>query len=322
MNRIIATLAIFFFLSGCGNWDAIYRKHDFTERSAITDIKSRVILSAGPSEERKVCAEPSPDAMTAYAAELATKADIASKGTAGLTSAYQGAASYVGMRTQSIQLLRDQLYRLCEAYMNGAIDEAEYEMLLRRNQRYTVGLMAIETLTQPVHTPVISITSTSTAGLYSDVKEATTALDQATTEKAQLEASAGTSPSEEQKQKLQALSATIEALKQRITSGNAAIASGSTAVHSSPIATRTAPSSESINAAKDIAIRLIDVSDSGYVCLDFFKTLGGNTPSSGPNKVIYDYCDAYLKSTNANIKAGSDSTDRSNLVNLQKPVGD
>ncbi|MDZ4190742.1 hypothetical protein OF113_14040 [Ectopseudomonas chengduensis] len=49
LNNPIAAAAIIFLLGGCGNWDAIYRKHDFADnKSAITDIKSRAIITTKP----------------------------------------------------------------------------------------------------------------------------------------------------------------------------------------------------------------------------------------------------------------------------------
>ena len=70
--------------------------------------------------ETRVCAEASPDALSAYAAELAAKADSGKIG-AELVAALQEGSSYVGMRTPTIQSLRGASYRLCESYLNNAI---------------------------------------------------------------------------------------------------------------------------------------------------------------------------------------------------------
>ncbi|MGE0742094.1 MAG: hypothetical protein AB7O98_12190 [Hyphomonadaceae bacterium] len=61
----------------------------------------------------------------------------------------QSAAS-IGIRTPSIQLLRDGMYRLCEAHQNGAIDDRDYQRMLSQYQQMVVGLVAIEQLTGTV----------------------------------------------------------------------------------------------------------------------------------------------------------------------------
>jgi hypothetical protein len=58
-------------------------------------------------------------------------------------------AANIGLRTQSIQILRDGFYRLCEAYMNG-LSEEQYTIMLRRYQTNMVALLAIEQLTGAV----------------------------------------------------------------------------------------------------------------------------------------------------------------------------
>ena len=48
------------------------------------------------------------------------------------------------MRTQTIQLLRDGLYRACEAYMNGAIDQHQYNVILINADKLMITLLAID----------------------------------------------------------------------------------------------------------------------------------------------------------------------------------
>lgn len=134
---------------GCANTNTVYRELDVNGgKGVLIDIKQRAILvRASPL---RVCAEPSPDALAAYAAEVSAKLDTAAKTAIGVSVASQEAASFVGLRTSSIQLLRDSLYRVCEMYLNGAIDDLQYQMLVRRYQKYTVALLAIEQLTSAV----------------------------------------------------------------------------------------------------------------------------------------------------------------------------
>ncbi|MEH3022691.1 MAG: hypothetical protein PGN19_08170 [Pseudomonas oryzihabitans] len=150
-------------LSGCANWSTLYRQPNFSESdSLLTDIGARAIFvtprntKEGPNDNLRntpktiVCAEPSPDSMQAYAAKLNWKLLSDSAVTRDAALAYSTAASYVGNRTQTVQLLRDQLYRLCEAYANGIIDSDTYTMLMSRSQRYTLALAMIDTSSPPV----------------------------------------------------------------------------------------------------------------------------------------------------------------------------
>lgn len=149
-------------LSGCANWSTLYRKPNFSESdSLLTDIGARAIFVT-PRDTKEgqninlrntpktiVCAEPSPDSMQAYAAKLDWKLLSDSAVTRDAALAYSTAASYVGNRTQTVQLLRDQLYRLCEAYANGIIDSDTYTMLMSRSQRYTLALAMIDNSPAP-----------------------------------------------------------------------------------------------------------------------------------------------------------------------------
>ncbi|MBV4495417.1 hypothetical protein HU715_008600 [Pseudomonas sp. SWRI12] len=308
-SNLLPMFSLAVLLSGCGNWDAIYHTHDFNEdSSALLDIKARAIISAPKdivetngarttTRRIAICAEPSPDAMTAYAAQLATKADIPSQAALELTGAYQGAASYVGLRSQSIQLLRDQLYRLCEAHMNGAITTTQYEVLLTRNQRYTVGLMTIESLTQAMQVPVVSLTSSSTAQLYDDLKTVQAKLEEANEEKLAIEKIKESERSPVQIQRLKNLLATIEALNQRVKNGNLAIATGQTTAHASTNIGLSPGATQSAEAAERIAMALINTPDDGYRCFNYMQELAEKNaavPTDGPNAQLYEFCSKVL----------------------------
>jgi len=151
-------------LSGCGNWNTLYRQPSFSQSpadSVITDINARLLLAIPKTESDQettsrilrnkpstiVCAEPSPDALTTYAANATAGKNVAEKLSINGSAAYNSAGLYVGNRTQTIQLIRDQMYRLCEAYANGIIDSGTYEMMMTRSQRYTVALALIDSNT-------------------------------------------------------------------------------------------------------------------------------------------------------------------------------
>jgi hypothetical protein len=141
--------------------------------SARMDASQRVILATNrggrDGNRHVVCAEPSPDAVASQS--LALTSQLAAKVTppegtavdasASLSLAQAQSAAYVGMRTQTIQLLRDGLYRACEAYMNGAIDDSEYNMLLINMPRVMTALIAIDGLTGRPAAPAVVLSAPS-----------------------------------------------------------------------------------------------------------------------------------------------------------------
>lgn len=153
-------------LGGCGTTYSLktFSPNDSGPRSAFIDIKQRAILAAnrpgtqgaGQVPETVICAEPSPDSMSSFASELALDAKHKDALQATLGWAQQEAASFVGLRTQTIQLLRDGMYRLCEGYMSGALSASDYAWLSRRYQKNMVALLTIEQLTRVAQVPVIS----------------------------------------------------------------------------------------------------------------------------------------------------------------------
>lgn len=110
------------------------------------------------------CAEPSPDALAAYASALGLGVSAPSQGAASLASASQSSAGSIGLRTQSITLMRDALYRMCEAYMNGALGPAQVATLLGRSQDLTAVILAVEQLTGVVAANQVILTGTAGAG--------------------------------------------------------------------------------------------------------------------------------------------------------------
>ena len=108
------------------------------------DAKQRLVLVNSLGQ---YCAEPSPDALVAYAASLGIGVTDPNKMGGSVGQALQSSAASIGLRTQSITLMRDALYRICEAHLNGSIDEAQATLMLRRSQDLTAVIVAVEQLT-------------------------------------------------------------------------------------------------------------------------------------------------------------------------------
>lgn len=103
---------------------------------------------------RMVCAEPSPDAISARGASIAGAGTaIGSANVAASISAEAAAA--IGLRTASVNLIRDLGYRICEATMNGVLGRGEYERILAGTPAVAVGVFAIDGLTQMRTAPVM-----------------------------------------------------------------------------------------------------------------------------------------------------------------------
>jgi hypothetical protein len=121
------------------------------------DGKQRVVLvtdrGTKTNSKRVVCAEPSPDALVGIAASVSGALDVAGKGSAKAAASMAEAVQSIGRRSQTIQLLRDGLYRACEAYLNGAINDEEYKLIISRIDDFAVTLVAIDGLTGGQNVP-------------------------------------------------------------------------------------------------------------------------------------------------------------------------
>lgn len=151
----------------------------------LIDAKQRAILTNAPKgvsagqTALRICAEPSPDALSTIAASnnigLKTKGDI------DLTQAMSLAESggSFGLRTQSITLMRDEMYRACELYMDGAIDGASWEIMHRRSQNLMIATLAIEQLTGAVRARQIVLGGSASTGNADAVLKLTDATEAA-----------------------------------------------------------------------------------------------------------------------------------------------
>ena len=145
-------------LGGCNS--VIFKQFDADKGSLSMDARQRTILSAErgtPSDpHRIVCAEPSPDALATIAASAGVSGGISGiipqlPGSADLAASFASGeqAAMIGARNSTIQLLRDGLYRACEAYMNGALGDFGYGLVLVNYGRVMVSLLTADGLAHP-----------------------------------------------------------------------------------------------------------------------------------------------------------------------------
>lgn len=323
------TLAIFILiLTGCANLNSVH--HDLNVANGngvLIDIKQRAIISTTITEQKgdikttatRVCAEPSPDSLSAYAAELAGKA---SNGTTsvGLTSSFQEGASFVGLRTQSIQLLRDSAYRLCESYLSGAIDAEQYAWLQRRFQRNMVVLLAVEQLTGTVRAPNVTITTQGQAeaaqsletirnernkinnkikGLESENNDLTAQNKSLDKEKDKDTIAKNTTKIASNNEEITSLKDDRDSLDKAISNSRSLLTSGSTSATVSNVGLPQQPGMERIAAVSESVTKMVgmvmDENDAPFLCFSYFS----HTNESNRNTNLDNYCETHL---NGSIK--------------------
>lgn len=307
MSRILLALALGFQLAGCANWSSVYRDFSVDDGTgAMVDIKQRAVIASTHKVTTKkgeeeittskviVCAEPSPDSLSAYAAELSAEASIPDKAALQLAGALQESASFVGLRTQSIQLLRDSMYRLCEGYMSGALDRAQYEILVRRYQKYMVALLGIEQLTGVVRAPTVTINtqgSAEAARSIDSLKEQISAIENKIStlgaeNKSLVEEKAKSDTADERKQEIELLikenKASIdsfakdkESIQKGIESARGLVAKGSATAQVSNFGVPS-PRSDAhvqavVNSVKEIVLSVVNTDDLGQLCFSYLR---------------------------------------------------
>jgi len=294
-------LALAVSVGGCANFNSVYRDLKTSEGTgALIDIKQRAIIAAKNDTapyKVVVCAEPSPDSLSAYAAELAAKADLPEVVSAQLSGAFQESASYTGLRTQSIQLLRDSMYRTCEAYMNGAINQAQYDLLARRYQKHTVALLAIEQLTGAIKSPPITINTSGSAEAARSLSEMRTEIAAIDKKSADLEKKKSDSATtDDQKKSIETEIANLKADKEAVTKGienaRGVLATGTATSTVSTVGLPTQRSDQHIQSVsasvERIVQAIINTDDTGQLC--FMQLQFDPTKLNEGGKQLQTYC--------------------------------
>lgn len=165
--RIIHICVLVLLLSGCANLQTISRTTTLNVPKGVNkgkaihlDAQQRLVVV---NSFQQFCAEPSPDALAAYASSLGLGISDPSNRAASLSQGLQNSVGSIGLRTQSITLMRDALYRMCEAHMNNALSPVQVATLLARSQDLTAVILAVEQLTGAVAAKQIIVTGNTSA---------------------------------------------------------------------------------------------------------------------------------------------------------------
>lgn len=140
MFRALMTTTIMVTLSaGCAydhKYPYAYKVKNLGKYVAITTDASKRSLLLNTAQDRS-CSEPAPDAIgtiaTSLAAKLSAQAEQPQSGTevsadGSVDTTTQTAITQLFQRSQGVQVLRDGMYRLCEAHLNDALDSATYRL--------------------------------------------------------------------------------------------------------------------------------------------------------------------------------------------------
>lgn len=151
----VVPLLIMLGLQGCSaNFHTVFRRADIgSDQSIVTlDAKQRAIITHGD----KTCAEASPDVFAVIAQALSTGGSFSRSADptsmqAALNVAFGTAEEGSTIpRTQTINMLRELMYRTCERTLNSDIGTLEMPIQAVRDQRLMVSILAIEQLTGTV----------------------------------------------------------------------------------------------------------------------------------------------------------------------------
>jgi hypothetical protein len=140
----------------------VMQNHVITHADGTTDQFERPVYVVRDHPRQFICAEPSPDVarvvQAAFSGAAATKVDVANPVPAGLAgpksvdveasgridASRSEAISQLTRRIATIQLLRDGMYRACEAYANGAIGQEIYTAIVSRYDKMMVTMLLAE----------------------------------------------------------------------------------------------------------------------------------------------------------------------------------
>lgn len=188
--RSLLVISSVLLLPGCALLNSIHREDDMNvEKGKLisVDAKQRFLIqtpawplsssisgvggaqdgrtSNDPSFRRPIfCAEPSPDAFSVYAAAFEGSQEAAKSSSIAIGASSSETGATIGLRTESIQLLRDAMYRVCEAAAGGVLRPETAEDLHAKYQKSMVALIAIQQLTGAVTPPPVVIKTSASTG--------------------------------------------------------------------------------------------------------------------------------------------------------------
>lgn len=173
--RCILAVGVSIALTGCAAFDTSHYAWPGPGRSTVVtvDAKQRHLVMASDPDGKnfRACAEPAPDAFSAFGSSFSFKGLFgATSNDAQAANAFATTAATIE-RTQTVNLLRESFFRTCERYLNGYIDREEFALLAARDHRSMVAVLAIEQLTGVVKPESTVISGPAVQSLVSNTSE-------------------------------------------------------------------------------------------------------------------------------------------------------
>ena len=149
-------LVTLFVLTGCATTQQTIKQNEALSLTAT----QRVVVA---NKDGLICAEPSPDAIASLVTTLKASIKDAKGNEAGIDASAAKTMASMGIRTASVQILRDLAYRACEGHMNNVIQDDEYKVIVRNSGPVAVALMAVDGLTQMSPAPLVAVNTSVSA---------------------------------------------------------------------------------------------------------------------------------------------------------------
>lgn len=295
-------------LCGCAVMDSIHWKFPGPGESQVftTDAKQRHLImvndeSAESGEKVRVCAEAAPDAFSAFSSSLSGSLGIGSASRkADAASAFAETAATIE-RTQTVNLLRESMYRTCERWLSGALKKQEFLALAARDHRSMIAVLAIEQLTGVVKPPSTVISGPATRALLAQTELLVELLNSYRVERIAAEKGESEAAGELAAADVEITNA--DGTKSRVCSLATAPAGNEAAF------AKCAPAKEKVQASKDVAdaARLRE----STVLKDIGKLSGGISAGTDAGSFnVGGYTAAYPRVSDAALIAMSDSVER------------
>jgi hypothetical protein len=170
--------------SGCANQTSAYRTQRLGDSPMVitTDgFQRHTLMFPGEhANQWRTCSEAAPDAFSAMSASGGADLGLNTRGAG--TDATARAAMAIAQsaatieRTQTVNLLRESMFRTCERYMSGAISQSTFVVQAGRDWRAMIAILAIEQLTRTARPPSTIISGPATSAGLQNSDEATAGL--------------------------------------------------------------------------------------------------------------------------------------------------
>lgn len=156
------------------------------DKSVITEKTFETKSSLANTEKlRRYCAEPSPDVFSVLSQSASGSGSFGQTAdpksvNIGLQFGFaSGEIASTISRTQTINMLKEMMYRTCERYLNGQISDLEYPIIAARDQRIMASILAIEQLTGAALQKPVVIAAGGSASAGQSTSDAILRLDDA-----------------------------------------------------------------------------------------------------------------------------------------------